>query len=271
MPSMPAILNVGPDTELSSRSRGENAKESERRTDRASAQEERKLCPGNEVIAEVRKQTDTILLSFSCGKDAIASWLECRRHFTHIVPYFLYLVPDLEFVEESVQYYERYFGCHIMRLPHPSLYRWLVHGFFQAPSRVPILDAAELPEYDYADIDDLIRIEKKLKPLAYTALGVRSADSPARQVSLKRWGAINHNAGKFYPIHDWNKARLIEVIKTAGVRLPIDYAMFGRSFDGLNYEYLKPIKERFPRDYARILEWFPLVDAEIYRRDRAAA
>lgn len=35
----------------------------------------------------------------------------------------MYLVPDLSFVEASLSYYEAYFGCHILRLPHPSLYR----------------------------------------------------------------------------------------------------------------------------------------------------
>ena len=40
--------------------------------------------------------------------------------------------------------------------------------------------------------------------------------------------------------------------------LPVDYEMFGRSFDGIDYRFISPIKERFPDDYARILEWFPM-------------
>ena len=34
--------------------------------------------PSEEVIAEVREQTDTVLLSFSCGKDSIAAALALR-------------------------------------------------------------------------------------------------------------------------------------------------------------------------------------------------
>ena len=52
------------------------------------------------------------------------------------------------------------------------------------------------------------------------------------------------------------------------VKLPIDYEMFGKSFDGLDYRFLKPIKERFPEDYAKIKEFFPLIDLEILRYDK---
>src|SRR5688500_4971874 len=73
------------------------------------------------------------LLAFSTGKDSIGAYIQLRRHFTDIIPFYLYLVPDLEFVEESLTYYESIMGRRILRLPHPSLYRWLNNLVFQAP------------------------------------------------------------------------------------------------------------------------------------------
>jgi hypothetical protein len=51
----------------------------------------------NRHIAE--NGNKTCILSFSCGKDAIAAWLELKRYFDNIVPVYMNLVPGLEFVE----------------------------------------------------------------------------------------------------------------------------------------------------------------------------
>jgi hypothetical protein len=51
-------------------------------------------------------------------------------------------------------------------------------------------------------------------------------------------------------------------------KLPIDYHLFGRSFDGMDYRFLKPIKDNFPKDFEKILEWFPLADLEIFRAEK---
>jgi len=42
-----------------------------------------------------------------------------------------------------------------------------------------------------------------------------------------------------------------------------------RSFDGIHVGYLGPIKKNAPQDYQRILDWFPLVEAEVWRHERA--
>src|SRR4051812_17676443 len=76
-----------------------------------------------------------VLLSFSCGKDALAAYLQLRRHFDHIDLLFLYLIPGLSFVEEALDYYSKAFGQPIYRSPHPSLYRWLNNGLYQTPER----------------------------------------------------------------------------------------------------------------------------------------
>ena len=92
------------------------------------------------------------------------------------------------------------------------------------------------------------------------------ADSPMRRIGIKTHGAINHNQKKFFPVYDWRKADLIAAIDDARVKLPVDYKLFGRTFDGIDYRFLKPIKEHFPRDYERIITWYPLAELELYRR-----
>lgn len=217
------------------------------------------------------ERSPVAMVAFSCGKDSIAAWLELRRHgFERIVPYYMYLVPGLEFVDRSLAYYEEFFGTRIIRVPHPSLYRWINAGIFQPPERAAVIDRLDLPCPDYADIQRIMREDYQLGD-AYVATGVRAADSPIRRIALSRYGSVNHTRKQFWPVWDWNKARLIDEIDASGCKLPVDYRWFGRSFDGIDYRFLEPIKRHAPRDYERILQWFPLAEVEIERRKYAGA
>ena len=105
---------------------------------------------------------------------------------------------------------------------------------------------------------------------SYTAVGVRAADSQNRYSMFKRLGmsvAVSDKSRKFYPVFDWNKERLISEIKASGIKLPIDYRVFGRTFDGFDARFLAPLREHFPRDYQRLVEWAPFVDAEFFRHE----
>lgn len=66
---------------------------------------------------------ETVILAFSRGKDSIAAWLALREAGVEVLPYHIYLIPDLAFVDKSLAYFAEWFGCGpILNLPHPSLY-----------------------------------------------------------------------------------------------------------------------------------------------------
>ena len=221
-----------------------------------------------ELCAQMAAECDTAIIAFSCGKDSIGAWLQMRKYFKRIVPYYCYLAPGISFVEESLKYYEDFFGTHIYRLPHRSVYRCLRHMVFQSPPHVTKIEGLELPgsEYDDGAIGDIIREIGGLPEGAYVGTGVRMADSPMRRVGIKTHGAINHNQKRFYPVYDWKKADLLREMDAAGVKLPVDYKLFGRTFDGIDYRFLKPIKDHYPEDYEKIIAWYPLAELELYRR-----
>lgn len=222
-----------------------------------------------EMCEQMASECDTAIVAFSTGKDSIAAWLQMRKYFKKIVPYYCYCVPGLSFVQDSLKYYEDFFGQHIYQLPHRSFYRWIHALTFLPPDRVTWAESLDCPgdEYDDTTIGEIIRSSGHLPDAAYTGTGVRMADSPMRRIGIKTHGAVNHNGKRFFPVYDWNKERLVKEISQSGVKLPIDYKLFGRTFDGLDYRFLVEMRDHLPEDYARVLEWFPLADLEIYRRE----
>ena len=223
----------------------------------------------DELCEQMAQECDTVLLSFSCGKDSIASWIQCRKYFKHIIPYYRYLVPDLKFVDESIEYYEQVFGQHIYKLPSPNFYRLIRDGVFQSPERWDaICSIDDLPTAEYTEtvLADIVREVGKLPPFAYCAVGNRASDSPMRRMSIAKSGAVNHNKKTFFPIYDWNKDRLLSEIDGAGIKLSADYNIWSNTFDSLTYKYLSRMRDTFPDDYNRIIDAFPMAQLEFMRR-----
>ena len=223
---------------------------------------------GVQPSAAIREQLASepaVLLAFSCGKDSIASWLALLDSGVRVVPYYMYYVPGLQFVEEELARFEDIFGCRIARYPNPSLYRWLNRFVFQAPDRLAVIEAANLPEPTHEEIVALIREDHGLSPDTWVADGVRAADSIVRRLSMQRHGPMKAQSRKVSVVWDWRKSAVMGRIAEAGIALPRDYEWFGRSFDGLDYRFVEPLSRHAPEDFARIKEWFPLVELEMVR------
>ncbi|PJG82687.1 phosphoadenosine phosphosulfate reductase [Caviibacterium pharyngocola] len=220
---------------------------------------------GVETIDFVASRQKKTLLAFSCGKDAVAAWLAIRDKFEEVIPYYLYLVPHLEFVDESIDYYERFFGVKITQLPHTSVPRLLNNFVVQPPQNCKVIEDAAFPEFDYLDVQKVMCDKFDLPSNTLVADGVRAADSPMRRIAINKHGSISFNQLKYHPVWDWKKADLIECFRKHKVKLAQDYKIFGRSFDGIDLRFLYLIKQHFPKDYQKILELYPMADLEIFR------
>ena len=62
---------------------------------------------------------------------------------------------------------------------------------------------------------------------------------------------------------------MVDAIAKAGLKLSGECEWMKRSFDGIHVDYLVPIKKNAPEGYERFLEWFPFVEAEVWRHERA--
>lgn len=208
---------------------------------------------------------DTMVLAFSRGKDSIAVWLELRDYF-EIIPYYCYMVPGgLSYERESLDYYENFFGAHIIRLVHPIFWKNMNDFVFQPPERVGRIRTLNYPNHEQAD---LARIVSDMHGLDgnYAAFGYRAADDPRRGILVRREGPLGRdNFRYFWPIWDWNVAQVSERVKAAGAELPLDYALWGRSITAIHYQYAAVMRDRLPDDWERLCFWYPLLEAEIFR------
>lgn len=224
--------------------------------------------PGIATSAEIRAQLaeagDPIFLAFSGGKDGVAAWIALRDAGVTVVPYHMYGVPGLRHVDETIERFEQHFGQRVERYPHPSLYRMLNNLVFQPPERIAVIEAAALPNITYEQIVGFLREDHNM-PDAWVADGVRAADSIIRRVSIKKHGPMKQASRKVSPVWDWRKRHVLDAIRADGLQLPPEYEWFGRSFDGIDYRFLEPLKRNRPDDYATVLEWFPLADLELFR------
>lgn len=210
---------------------------------------------------------DTILLSFSGGKDSIAMWLYLREHFA-VLPYFLYWVPGLSFVEEAMDYYEQFFDQEIVRMPHPLFYKMLREYAYQTPERVAPLASLQLTDFDFADVDDVLANEYDLG-LPFTAIGMRMKDNIDRRNMIQQKGTLGTGRRRYYyAIWDWDVTQVSQLILNAGIKLSKEYKYWGRTLAAFDYQYLKPLATHFPDDFKRIQEWFPLIDLELFRYEK---
>lgn len=226
--------------------------------------------PSADIRQELANLAEETLLAFSCGKDSIAAWLALLDSGVRVRPYYMYPFPGLKFVEDSLEYFEGVFGVRIARYPHVSLYRMINHFVLQSPERLSTIEAARLPIPRYDELLGLIRQDLDCAD-SWVADGVRAADSIVRRASIARHGPMKLRHRKVSVVWDWQKREVMGRIAEAGIKLPVDYEWFGRSFDGIDYRFLEPIARNAPEDYQRILEWVPLAELELIRPTLAVA
>ena len=209
------------------------------------------------------------VLSFSRGKDSIGSYLQLRKHFDIIHLFHYHLIPDLEFIETSLQYYEKIFNTHIIRVPNPHLYRMLNDLIFQPPTNIFNIFNMQLPKYNVNDLELVVKKDIPVNDKMFVANGVRKSDSLMRMTFFAKHGCLSEKHHKYYPIWDITAKDLYQSFRDNNIKLPIDYKFWGRTFDGIDYKYINIIYKEFPNDYKRIQDFFPLLDMERLRYDNS--
>ena len=199
--------------------------------------------------------TDSVIVGFSGGKDSIVTLDLCFKYFKNVVPFFMYLVPDLGFQEKMLRRYEDKYNTEIIRIPHFECSDFLKYGSFtMADWNVDIVGITDTYEY-----------LRQKTGIYWIAAGERCADSIVRNAMIKKSGSIDYKRGRFYPLAYWKKNEVLHYIKQKKLYLSPEQKTLGFSFRSLAGCELAVIKEHYPEDYEKILKVYPFAGAYVER------
>ena len=198
------------------------------------------------------------ILHFSCGADSIAAHIRMRGWGIEPELVYMYYIDGIPLVENYIQYYEQKMGCRIYRLPSPLFWTDFEGGMFQVPSA-----GNELWRYvgslgwgSYTKKTYNAELAANF-PDHMQALGMRVTDGINRATKLKKTGPVE--AVNWYPVAPCGFNDIKAIISTAGVKLPLDYELFGMSFESPRYWMMPIIRDNCPQTYRMILDKLPMM------------
>lgn len=202
--------------------------------------------------------SDSVIVSFSGGKESIVVLDMCMRYFKRVAAFHMYQFPHLSFADEQLSWYEeRYPGLEILDLPHPNLSYNMHYGIYRPYNE-------DVPLIGFNDIYDYVRYATGIH---WIAAGERISDSLVRRAMIKHSGTIDPLRGRFFPVANWKKGDILHYIKVHKLRTGKDSRAMGYSFPGLEQEAITGLKQHFPEEYERIESWFPLIGAAVFRQE----
>lgn len=204
------------------------------------------------------KVTDSVLVGFSTGKDSIVTLDLCFKYFKKVVPFFMYMVPNLSFQERSLKIYEEKYETEIIRIPHFEVSNFFRYGTFRNAN----------PEVKLISITDIYEYLRLKTGIEWISAGERASDSIVRNAMIKKSGSIDKKRGRFYPLAYWKKNEVLKYIKAKKLYLPKESKEIGFSFRSLAGEELSIIKKLYPDDFEKIKSLYPFSGAAVERFEK---
>jgi 3'-phosphoadenosine 5'-phosphosulfate sulfotransferase (PAPS reductase)/FAD synthetase len=206
----------------------------------------------------------TIFLSFSRGKDSLATWLyllECG--FDNIKPFHLSCVPHLEFVDRSLAYYEKWFGGKIERFQQGENIENILKLIYQPVQDVEFLDHLDFWIYNMFDVPMIWGESMGMEEdQIWLAQGFSMYDNIFRMKYIREAKGAFEEDQFIYPIWDWKPTQVREFISQYDISLPEDYLIEKTSLTGVPLaSMMANMREKYPKDYERIKLYFPLIEA----------
>ena len=206
-----------------------------------------------DVLGEARAKTDSVLVSYSAGKDSMICLDLCMRTFKRVECFFMYFIEGLRHIEEKFEETrKRYPGLIIRQQPHHVVIGYMKGGMY--------CDAVEdLPDWSLADCHAQARRESGIDLIVH---GAKKTDSLWRKRHLSVAG---NRDGVLYPIEEWNKLDVLAYLAARGIPLPSSAGTVSSGV-GLSTPSLLWLHDNHPDDFAKIEAVFPYVNACVYRR-----
>lgn len=212
------------------------------------------------MLAELHARVDDVVVGLSGGKDSLVTLDLCVDEFGsgHVKPFFMYLVKGLRCVEQTIRWCGRRYKVEVAFFPHWRLglaYKYSV--YMAAPT-----GADRGRDLRQRDIEQFARKKIGVDWIAY---GHRMTDSIERRGMLGKISGVDETSRRVYPLWQWNEAAVAAYMRSRGIPSPPKLTILDRSMTGINFkeDTLIALRERYPEDFALIVEKFPFLPARI--------
>lgn len=211
------------------------------------------------TIAEINKakeHTDSILCSYSGGKDSLITLDLCVKNFRTVKCFFMYFVKGLESTDNALEYARQRWGIEILQYPHWILSSAIGGGCFcNCPS--------SLDKMDMLTLKDIYSIVRHDTGIQWIATGAKKSDSMWRRRNFyltRNWVNIMH------PVKEWNKFDVMAYLKLNNIPVPDSSNRAATGID-LSTPSLLWLHDSHPDDFKKLLKIFPFAEAVIKRRE----
>lgn len=216
-----------------------------------------------QVIRSIREKTDTAVLFYSAGgKDGIALLDILAGVFDKVICYYMYLIPNLDHIQPYIKWAEtRYPNVEIRQIKHYQRDFFDSFGFFKEP------DEGVKPR-KIGDIEQAVREETGIK---YGFSGMKGVDGYMKRMRLKMFAKTGYvtEKGMVYPLALWTNKEVLQYIKSRNLISPFVYDAnaISQGF-GIDLNTMLLMRNKYPRDYQRILKEFPYSEKLIFDYER---
>jgi hypothetical protein len=180
-----------------------------------------------------------VRLAMSRGKDALAAWIHLQAHGKTVDPVFYWLAPDIPFETTDLARLNQHFNTPIRKISHPSFWRLMREETYQPPIAVAVLRKLRIAVPTWNQLHEWLDTDLGVETPLIVCSGPRAADSSLRRMSVIRHGP--HPRSGAWVVWDWKIAPVRHALTQAKLSLPVDYTLFGRSFDGISRQYMAPL------------------------------
>lgn len=209
----------------------------------------------HEILSELRKRTDEVILMYSGGKDSIVVCdLLKKYNFKRVVCCFMYVIKDFDHMKPRLDF-PKSLGFELLLLPH-----WRVCEYYRL-GYMRLAPDPTIRRFTQKKIEDVAR---KQTGIDWVIKGYKIKDSMVRRYIIKRCenqGLYNEHKLCF-PLALWDKKSALAYIKQHKLVVPEAYGAGKGISAGFNVipSHVRYLYEHYPADYQRVIKEFPLAE-----------
>jgi len=192
----------------------------------------------------------TNVLHFSLGADSVACYLRLKEFGIKPILVYHYFLKDLPMVKNYIDWFENKFNEHIYQFPSTLYSEMINKALFQLPIKARErfrnkIISFGLDKHTKEKFDRFL--DTALGKGVIFHLGLRYTDGLRRYQHLSKYGCSYGN--KFYPIVSFQVKDIQDILEKNGCLLPIEYRLWGLSFESPRAWNINLIKEHCPETY----------------------